>query len=631
MVISVFCVLYFQPPIKTNSSILSELEYTLSTDLKYYISNLSLPSHIVEDPESKYLVQSSKCKIPSLDPYNLDILPYFLPRKPIKCSNKSQLSYVTNKGGKTILRINDAVRISDCKIFANKTSIDESMVMVVCKNNENEVIYKNIHVDINTAEVSHKIKQSKFAKSAHLSVLFIGIDSISRLNMMRSMPNTRHYLEENNWIEFKGYNKIADNTFPNVMAILTGMNELTAFKLCNPKVAGQLDKCNMLWYDYKRLGFITAYAEDEAEISTFNYLKKGFSKKPTDYYFRPYILATERYLPSLVLDNTKYCTGPESAGERILNLASDFSKTFKNYPSFGFFWMNSFSHNEINTVSTMDSKIVDFFTNLNSSGITKNTIVIFLSDHGFRFGTFTYTHAGWLEERLPFFYISVPKWFQKKFPDKYTNLITNSERLITPYDLYMTLQEVLALSGGNYLMKKSTACPKCSSLFDEVERERSCEDARIDFHWCTCRGYVVVPSNSLIVEKAAKYVLHKVHILSGSTEINVGRCLQLKLKGIISAGVSDNCDIKSNGKLYILITMETEPRAVFQATVSVSDHSNVLSFKMEGTVSRMDLYGHSSWCVNDSILKKYCYCYGTIAYLSSVVNKIAAKVLGVFY
>ncbi|KAK4875180.1 hypothetical protein RN001_011602 [Aquatica leii] len=641
MGVSIFWVLYFQPPIKSNSAIISEIEYALNAG-------------------SKYLVHSSKCKIPSLDPYNMEILPYFLPKKYINCTNRTKLSYVTKQDDVAVLHINDAVRyeysnnsinccysgvtsslhsttfdtiikISSCTPFENETSIKESIVMVICRNSKDEEIYKNVHAVIKTKEVTAKMQQSKYAKNKPLSVLFIGIDSISRLNMIRSMPNTYNFLEENKWIEFKGYNKIADNTFPNVMAILTGMNESTTFKLCNPKVVGQLDKCNLLWYDYKKLDFITAYAEDEAEISTFNYLKKGFEKKPTDYYFRPYILATERHLNNLILDGVRYCTGPESAGERILNIARDFTQTFKNHSSFGFFWMNSFSHNEINSVSRMDSKTVDFLVDLNRTGVMKNTIVIFLSDHGFRFGSFTYTHAGWLEERLPFFYISVPKWFQKKFPDKYLNLIKNSERLITPYDLYMTLQEVLVLSGRNYLVKKSSACPQCLSLFHEVERERSCEDAGIENHWCTCKGYVSVSTNSVILQKATKFILHKVHTLSGSTEIDLGQCLQYKLKGIISAGVSDNCDIKSSGKLYFLITMETEPHAVFQATVSISVDTNVPTFKMEGTVSRLDIYSHTSWCVNDSILKKYCYCYGSFAYLSSVINSISARILKVFY
>lgn len=40
------------------------------------------------------------------------------------------------------------------------------------------------------------------------SVLMIGIDSVSRLNLIRSMPTTAKYLYDNDWFELAGYNKV---------------------------------------------------------------------------------------------------------------------------------------------------------------------------------------------------------------------------------------------------------------------------------------------------------------------------------------------------------------------------------------------------------------------------------------
>lgn len=56
-----------------------------------------------------------------------------------------------------------------------------------------------------------------------LSVLIIGVDSVSRLNYFRTMPRTSELLRSHGWYELRGYNKVEDNTFPNLMAILTGM------------------------------------------------------------------------------------------------------------------------------------------------------------------------------------------------------------------------------------------------------------------------------------------------------------------------------------------------------------------------------------------------------------------------
>lgn len=41
-----------------------------------------------------------------------------------------------------------------------------------------------------------------------LSVLMVGIDSISRLNFIRSMPKTAQYVYDNDWFEMSGYNKV---------------------------------------------------------------------------------------------------------------------------------------------------------------------------------------------------------------------------------------------------------------------------------------------------------------------------------------------------------------------------------------------------------------------------------------
>lgn len=41
-----------------------------------------------------------------------------------------------------------------------------------------------------------------------LSVLMLGIDSISRLNFIRAMPKTAQYVYDNEWFEMSGYNKV---------------------------------------------------------------------------------------------------------------------------------------------------------------------------------------------------------------------------------------------------------------------------------------------------------------------------------------------------------------------------------------------------------------------------------------
>lgn len=437
-------------------------------------------------------------------------------------------------------------------------------------------------------------------------MLFVGIDSISRLNFIRMLPKTYHFLKDNNWVEFLGYNKVADNTFPNLMALFTGMNETLAYKVCRPREVGYLDTCKFIWKNFSDHNYVTGYAEDESSINTFNYNKKGFSKPPTDFYFRPYVMASEK-LKTVKKDGMTYCAGPETSGERILNAAKDFAVTFKNQPNFGFFWMNTFSHNELNSPSGLDGKVRDFLRHITEEGVLENSIVFFLSDHGLRFGEIRYTRSGWLEERLPYMFVSIPKSFQIRFPVEYSNLKLNAEkRLTNPYDLYMTLQDILLLSGKNLTIDQAVSCPLCQSLFREVDVNRSCEDAAIEQHWCTCTGYKNINAREGPVKKIAQFivdnVMEKIHSRSEG-----GHCAKLKLKRIISSSISDSALSWYKNETYYLLVVETSPSAVFEATVGVVPNSGELV--LLGGISRLDYYADHSKCVSDSYLKMYCYCH----------------------
>jgi len=160
-------------------------------------------------------------------------------------------------------------------------------------------VYENVHAILNPEKVRERIDHNDSQSgnfSRKLSVLILGIDSVSRLNFCRAMPKTEKYLRETGWFGLKGYNKIGDNTFPNLMAILTGQTSQQAYSRCKPTIAYKLDNCPFLWHNFRNAGYVTAYGEDETILNTFNYLKVGFVEPPTDYYLRPYMLASEKLL-----------------------------------------------------------------------------------------------------------------------------------------------------------------------------------------------------------------------------------------------------------------------------------------------------------------------------------------------
>ncbi|KAL3269862.1 hypothetical protein HHI36_008919 [Cryptolaemus montrouzieri] len=585
--------------------------------------------------KNDYLVWSPECKIPNFNPFNKQAMKYFHKEKYISCSKHRLLSFVNISDNKATLYIDkkvlpfytknpisccysnvtrhgsnekpdDGIKFSTCTPFNSSVKLSHSTVKISCRKNNKNTFYENIHEVITEKEQFFNLKFPRNA-SRPPSLLIVGIDSISRLNLVRAMPKTYDYLSNRSdtWFPLYGYNKIGENTFPNLIAIFTGYNDTEAYRICNPKKIGPLDSCRFIWKDYKKFGYITAYAEDETWINTFNYRKKGFTKEPVDYYFRPYMQAAES-IGTVKQDTLSYCAGPESSGERIMNLAKNFANTYKNYANFGFFWMNTFSHNNLNTPSRMDEKVTNLLKEITDRGILENSIVIFLSDHGMRFGEIRHTFTGWLEERLPYIFFSFPTWFKEKYPQEITNFQINANRLTTPYDVHLTLQHILVLSGFNYSLRTLDTCPLCKSLFTTIGLNRSCEKTGITPHWCTCGGYSKLDQKEQTVVKAAYFLIGEVQKLVFKKGGNL-KCAKFHLGKILTSYISDKFSYKND--TYLLIAVETVPKAVFESTLHFkTDAKNNMIFSIESSISRLDSYAQHGKCVTDETLKQYCFC-----------------------
>ncbi|XP_050309554.1 uncharacterized protein LOC126745656 isoform X2 [Anthonomus grandis grandis] len=567
--------------------------------------------------QQKYLINTSACKIPDLAPLNEDVLPFVDKEEYEPCSDKPLLSYIEKtREGEVKLKINESVIAlysafsikccysyilrkdgdssvthTSCLKFQSEVTLNHPHVKVVCKSFLGTV-YQNVHATILTKEPS---KGDSVTSNNKLKILMMGIDSVSRLNLERSLPKLQAYLERT-FIGFKGYNKIEDNTFPNLMAILSGRSMDTLEPHCVR--SEPFDNCDILWNIFKDYGVITAYGEDEPFLNTFTYYKKGFIDPPTSVYLRPYFLSAY-LLPMTYKHSMGVCTGPQNTGERMLDAAKDFLVTFRNNSFFAFYWMNSFSHDNVNFASTMDEQLINFFTHSVVQEAMKDTVIIFFSDHGFRFGDIRFTYSGWLEERLPFLYVYFPERFRQINPHYLKNFQFNAHtRLTTPYDLYMTLQDLLKMYNDSYAIRPSPGCPKCKSLFALMPESRSCEDAGIPRHYCTCDGYSRVSLTDPAVLAVAEFVVKEVNDLINGFGDEGSKCATFTLKTIETV-------VKSDTDAIYLILVKTYPYAMFEATVRVKKNND---HELLGQISRLNKYGAYSSCVHNDILKKYCFC-----------------------
>ncbi|CAH1375342.1 unnamed protein product [Tenebrio molitor] len=558
--------------------------------------------------DGEFILNTAKCQIPNLNPFTDELKDIIKSLKYTSCDTSEIGTYVTKTKNAAVLNLRTrfrsnfsskkvncfycnvsrngsledpdvGIKLSKCQNFFKQTVLKYDSVKVTCQeydytNSEYKIAYENVH---NPVLINKWIKEKLVRSNATnaFSVLLVVLDSTSRLNFIRAMPQSYSFLRDNNFLEMKGYTKIGRNTFPNAMALLAGFNLTQSHLECNPEELNGLDQCPLLWYDYRKLGYVTAYAEDATPISTFNFNKKGFTAPPTDYYFKPHLEAAEK-LNGETVENLPFCAGPETSGERILNLAKDFALTFRNKPTFGVFWMNTFTHNDVNAPSAMDEKFKQFFVDIKDAGVLDESIVFLLSDHGVRYGDIRKTRSGWLEERMPVNMISLPDKFQNKFQQEYDNLKGNADKLTSTYDMFMTLQHILTLSGVSYTSRRSSACPKCLSLFDKVPKDRSCKDAGIPDEWCTCIGYFSpIDPDHEYVKSATAIALDKIK-LSIRSEQPLDDCEEYTFRKIISSSISDTI-LEGNATKYLFVVFEAEEDTTFLLTVKFQqfvDHSS---------------------------------------------------------
>jgi hypothetical protein len=208
---------------------------------------------------------------------------------------------------------------------------------------DNKVVYKNYHafipIKLDVEKLCQSTRNNTIGKNKErLSVLVLGMDAVSRLNFHRQMPKTQSLLQSMDAIELIGYNKVGDNTFPNLVPVLSGLSEEELQQTCWPTQSSVFDKCKWIWKNFSAAGYRTALGEDAAWMGLFNYGKRGFKEQPTDYYVRPFIKQAEDDIGHKKELNAKLCIGSKMTTAVLLNYVSNFAITMASKDSFAFFW-----------------------------------------------------------------------------------------------------------------------------------------------------------------------------------------------------------------------------------------------------------------------------------------------------
>ena len=288
-----------------------------------------------------------------------------------------------------------------------------------------------------------------------------------------------------------------------------------------------VDVYPLIWRDFWDNGYVTMFAEDFPKGTIFNFLLNGFDAPPTDHYMRP--LWNAMWDSEVRQSSAKYCTGNTPHYKYLLDYMRDFNVKYRNVSKFAFLLGAELTHDDNSKGEYMDGDLVELLTFLHSGGYLEDTLLVVMSDHGARYNAARKTVQGKMEERLPMMSLRFPPWFKQRYPILNRNLVTNVDRLSTPYDIHETLLDVLNLGR---IVNTVDQPDKSISLLRPIPWNRTCTDAGIEMHWCTCMEQSPLDTRNGEVTKAVETVLG---FVNSKTRKLRKLCAELQIKTVLNA------------------------------------------------------------------------------------------------
>ncbi len=468
-----------------------------------------------------------------------------------------------------------------------------------------------------------------------ISVLFLGIDSVSRSHAYRSLPRTLDFMTSTlEFVDFQGYHSTSGSTLTNFMAFLMGTTRSDVRRTCAPDWHSTFDRCPLIWQEFGAAHYVTMYVEDGTQ--TFNWGgQSGFAEPPTDFYAHPLFNAMlplrKKHSPTHAVapggpakkwndDLHAYCASNETVPQFVARYTRRFAEKFSaaGVPFFGFSFFAYPFHDDIYSLPTMDDDFLALMKALaGNSALLERTLIVLLSDHGDRTSFFhSASIEAYIERALPPLFVRVPEALKRRFPQFEEALRFNAgRRLVTPFDLHHTFRHLLHLDGGG--TEEESFRPVMedrSSLFVRVAGTRTCGKVHLSGESCACNtaAHGEPARNPFVMNKLMPFMQKTLNELVKKGGY-AGKCASWSTDvfSILSSQVLSNDSASTD----VLLKFRAEPlEAHFEAKVRIAHaKSEFDGAELLGAFTRINTYGEQSACIpsvtdKDKEMKELCVC-----------------------
>ena len=361
------------------------------------------------------------------------------------------------------------------------------------KINRNETLIKEKLENINKT----KNEPVKFD-----NILFLYIDSLSRVQFLKRMPLTREILEkfyledisnlkDEKYLTFQflKYLNFEVKTTINAVPMFAGA---PYFNFENKTISGiQITK---YLNDH---GYITAFGNEQCAKVIFD-LTPGsinhiitypFDHEINEIFCDPNYICPEKFFNNLRGTNsvTKRCLYGKETYKHLFDFGEKFLNTYKDYPrKFLRLAFQEAHETSLEVIKYMDKDFSIFLNNFIENNYDKNYAIFIVADHGN--GLTIFRGEDWRKEiSFATFFILLPK----KYSVNNLNISIireNEQRIVTPYDIYNTILDMIGFNETYFNKKGNSTLQKIESKFKTCQFfENEMREIRKDY--CTCIPY----------------------------------------------------------------------------------------------------------------------------------------------